>query len=93
MQPARNPSTPPAPAAPPVAPAELDAASPRARASTRDGSGWAIPVGWPPLGQVNYVKEVITTFLLLLTVPYVVVRLLRSPSGLVSDLGQKHVKP
>lgn len=68
------------------------AATPAAARPAADAK-WDPPAGWPRLAQLSYVKEAITALLLLLTLPYVVLKLVTRPRTIITDLGRKHVKP
>lgn len=89
-----SPSVPPSPSAAPAASLPIPhPAHSRGAGRRQSGDEWEPPVGWPPLGQVTYLKEAVTTLLLLLTLPYVLFRLVTRPSSLVEDLGRKHTRP
>jgi hypothetical protein len=49
------------------------------------------PPQWPRQDQLTYAKELVTVLLLLLALPWLVVKLLTDPASVLSGLGRRHV--
>lgn len=47
------------------------------------------PAGWPSRGSLTYTKELITCLLLVLALPWLVVKLLSDPGTVLTGLGRR----
>lgn len=64
---------------------------PDAHGPTPAPSGGFPPAGWPSKDQLDYIQKAVTALVLVLALPWLVVKLLTQPEAVFAGAAKKHV--